>query len=58
MYVHVYIITRTYAQVSGRTAAERVEELAVDQELKSKQLRVQRLETQEEAAKLEVSAPH
>ena len=41
--------------MSGRTASERVEELAVEQELKSKQFRVQRMETQEEAAKVEVT---
>ena len=41
--------------MSGRTASERVEELAVEQELKSKQFRVQRMETQEEAAKIEVT---
>ena len=32
-----------------------MEELAVEQELKSKQFRVQRMETQEEAAKIEVT---
>ena len=42
-------------QVSARTAAERVEELAVEQEMKSKQLRAQRLEAQELAGRAEVS---
>lgn len=42
-------------QVSARTAAERVEELAVEQEMKSKQLRAQRLEAQEQAGRVEVS---
>jgi hypothetical protein len=41
-------------EASAQTAAERVEELSVDQELKSKQLRVQRLEVQEEAARVEI----
>lgn len=41
--------------MSARTAAERVEELAVEQEMKSKQLRAQRLEVQEQAGRVEVS---
>ena len=41
--------------MSARTAAERVEELAVEQEMKSKQLRAQRLEAQEQAGRVEVS---
>ena len=41
--------------MSARTAAERVEELAVEQEAKSKHLRSQRLEAQEAAARLEVT---
>ena len=41
--------------MSARTAAERVEELVVEQEMKSKQLRAQRLETQEQAGRVEVS---
>jgi hypothetical protein len=41
--------------VSARTASERVEELAVEQEMKSKQLRAQRLEVQEQAGRTEVS---
>ena len=47
---------RLREELAARTASERVEELSVDQEMKSKQQRVTRLEAQEEAARVELVA--
>jgi structural maintenance of chromosome 1 len=47
---------RLREDMSARMASTRVEELAVEQELKSKQLRVQRMEAQEDSARTEMEA--
>ena len=47
---------RLREELAARTASERVEELSIDQELKSKQQRVTRLEAQEETARVELVA--